>query len=252
MSGLIDFAPTVEDLLEIEPEDLGLILVSLARGSPGTSRRNFAVSDFEMPIWNANAPGYPPHPTSQQSVSRALAAAMQWLQTEGLVIVAPDQPNGYFCLTRRGERLKNDADVEAYKKRGMLPADNLQPVLLEKVRPMFIRGDYELATIEAYKQLEISVRAAAPSLAAELVGVDLVRAAFHDTAGPLTDKTTVIAERKALSHLFAGAFGHGRNPVSHRPVNLSSRDAAALISLASYLLSIVDARVAQSAAVASN
>jgi hypothetical protein len=101
MTGLIDFAPTVEDLLEIEPEDLGLILVSLARGAPGTSRRNFTVSEFEMPIWNANAPGYPTHPTSQQSVSRALAEAMQWLQTEGLVMVAPDQPNGYLGLSSR-------------------------------------------------------------------------------------------------------------------------------------------------------
>jgi hypothetical protein len=73
---------------------------------------------------------------SRQSVSRALAEAWQWLQTEGLIMPAPDQPNSYFA-TRRGERLKNDADVEAYKKRGMLPRENLQPVLLEKVRPMF-------------------------------------------------------------------------------------------------------------------
>jgi hypothetical protein len=29
MPGLIDFAPSVEALLEIEPEDLGLILISV-------------------------------------------------------------------------------------------------------------------------------------------------------------------------------------------------------------------------------
>jgi hypothetical protein len=75
---------------------------------------------------------------SRQSVSRTRAEAWQWLQTEGLIMPAPDQPNSHFA-TRRGERLKNDADVRAYKKRGMLPRENLQPVLPEKVRPMFIR-----------------------------------------------------------------------------------------------------------------
>ena len=34
MPGLLDFAPTVEALLEIEPEDLGLILISLALAAP--------------------------------------------------------------------------------------------------------------------------------------------------------------------------------------------------------------------------
>ena len=69
----------------------------------------------------------------------------------------------------------------------MLPASNLQPVLLEKVRPMFIRGDYELATIEAFKQVEISVRAAA-SLPAEWVGDKLMREA--EETGKLTARNS--------------------------------------------------------------
>jgi uncharacterized protein (TIGR02391 family) len=243
MPGLIDFASTVEKLLVIEPEDLGLILMNLAHTASGPQRLNFTPSQFEMPLWNANAPGYPLHTHNRQAVARALAEAWQWLQTEGLIMPAPDQSNGFFCLTRRGGRLKELADIEAYRKGGQLPASNLQPVLLEKVRPMFVRGDYELATIEAFKQVEIRVRAAA-SLPADLVGVDLMRKAFHESDGALTDKTAVVAERKALSHLFAGAFGHGRNPVSHRTVNLSSVEAAALIGLASYLLGIVEARTA--------
>lgn len=54
-----------------------------------------------------------------------------------------------------------DQLAEAYRKRGLLPSAILQPVLLEKVRPMFLRGDYDLATFEAFKQVEISVRTAA-------------------------------------------------------------------------------------------
>ena len=106
---------------------------------------------------------------------------------------------------------------------------------------MFLRGDYELATIEAFKQVKISIRAAT-SLPADLVGVDLMRTAFNENTGALTDTAAVKAERQALAHLFAGAFGHGRNPVSHRTVDLSSKEAASLIGLASYLLGIVESR----------
>jgi uncharacterized protein (TIGR02391 family) len=247
MPGLLDFAPTVEALLEIEPEDLGLILISLVHAAPGQRHSNFTVSQFVMPLLNANAPGYPPQPDNRQAVDRAVAEAWQWLQTEGLIMPAPDQSNDWFCLTRRGARLKNPADLDAYKKRGLLPTENLQPVLLEKVRPMFLRGDYDLATFEAFKQVEIRVRAAA-SLPADLVGVDLVRNAFHPSHGALTDQTAVTAEREALSHLFAGAIGHAKNPGSHRTVNLTAVEAAELIGLASYLLGIVETRVAKNSA----
>jgi hypothetical protein len=111
MTGLIDFAATAEDLLEIEPEDLGLILISLAHSARGRPDQlhlsNFTPSQFEMPLWNANVPGY--QHQSRKEVGRAVAEAWQWLQTEGLIMPAPDQPNGFFCLTRRGERLKNGA-----------------------------------------------------------------------------------------------------------------------------------------------
>jgi hypothetical protein len=58
MAGLIDSAPTVGDLLEIEPEDLSLIIIELTYGIQPPSHR-FSMSHFEMPIWNANVPGYP-------------------------------------------------------------------------------------------------------------------------------------------------------------------------------------------------
>jgi uncharacterized protein (TIGR02391 family) len=226
MPGLLDFAPTVEALLEIEPEDLGLILIGLVHTTPGQQNSNFTMSQFDMPIFNANVPGYPQQPHIRQAVSRAIAEAWQWLQTEGLIMPAPDQSNDWFCLTRRGHRLKNPADLNAYKKRGLLPTDSLQPVLLEKVRPMFLRGDYDLATFEAFKQVEIRVRGAA-SLPADMVGVELMRTAFHPTTGTLTDKTAVAGERQALSDIFAGAIGHAKNPGSHRTVRAAASFSAA-------------------------
>jgi hypothetical protein len=162
--------------------------------------QNFTISTFETPLWNASSGGYPQG--SRRAIERAIAEAWQWLLTEGLILPAPDQPNRFFCPTRRGSRLKSTADTEAYKKRGMLPRSNLHALLLETVRPMFIRGQYELATIEAFKQIKISVRTAT-SLPEGLVRVDLVREAFHETTGALTDKTAVKAERQALLSVMA-------------------------------------------------
>jgi Protein of unknown function (Hypoth_ymh) len=71
---------------------------------------------------------------------------------------------------------------------------------------------------------------------------EVVRTAFHPETGALTDPKAVAAERHALSHLFAGAIGHAKNPGSHRTVNLTATEVAALIWLASYLLGIVNAR----------
>jgi uncharacterized protein (TIGR02391 family) len=247
MPELLDFAPTVEALLEIEPEDLGLILIGLVHTTPGQQNSNFTISQFVMPIFNASVPGYPQQTHIRQAVFRAVAEAWQWLQTEGLIMPAPDQSNDWFCLTRRAHRLKNPADLNAYRKRGLLPTESLQPLLLEKVRPMFLRGDYDLATFEAFKQVEIRVRAAA-SLPADMVGVELMRTAFHPSTGALTDKTAVAGEKQALSDIFAGAIGHAKNPGSHRTVNLAAIEAAELIGLASYLLGMVEARVAKKTA----
>jgi len=61
--------------------------------------------------------------------------------------------------------------------------------------------------------------------------------------GPLTDQTQEEAEREALGHLFAGAIGSYKNPHSHRTVTITEpREAQEMVSLASHLLRIVEAR----------
>jgi Protein of unknown function (Hypoth_ymh) len=157
MPSLIEYLPTADVLLELEPEDLGAILIDMLHRNRMGAR--FALSNIEMPLWNAQSPGYPHQ--KRQAVGRALAEAWAWLQTEGLMMPDPEQPNGWFCLTRRGERLKSSVDIEAYRKGSLLPASALHPGLVEKVRPMFLRGDYDDAVFKAFKTLEMAVRAIA-------------------------------------------------------------------------------------------
>jgi hypothetical protein len=80
-----------------------------------------------------------------------------------------------------------------------------------------------------------------------MVGVELMRTAFHPSTGALRDKMVVAGEKQALSDIFAGAIGHAKNPGSHRTVNLTAVEAAELIGLASYLLGIMEARAARKA-----
>jgi uncharacterized protein (TIGR02391 family) len=154
-------------------------------------------------------------------------------------MIGLDQPNGWFCLTPKGASITSQADVDAYQHGNLLPEGVMHPKTVAKVRPMFLRGDYDVAVVQAFKQVEVEVRDAT-GLPNELVGLKLMRTAYNPESGPLTDMNTPAGERQAVMELFSGAIGHGRNPPSHRDVVIARADAARLIGLASYLLELVD------------
>ena len=166
-----------------------------------------------------------------------------WLEREGLIAPRPGQTGrDWIYITCRGIELENHTDFDTYRKASILPTKFLDPNLVRKVRPMFIRGDYEPAVFQAFKEVEVRVREAA-SLPDEIIGVPLMRKAFDPKDGPLTDQSLLTAEREAISHLFAGAIGLFKNPTSHRHVELNDpAETAELILFANYLLRIVESR----------
>jgi hypothetical protein len=95
------------------------------------------------------------------------------------------------------------------------------------------------------------VRVAANKKGAEygdhLLGVNLMRHAFHPDKGPLSNKALVKSEREAEQHLFAAAIGHAKNPGSHRDMAMRPDEAARLVVFASHLLDIVEHRSTQGA-----
>ena len=122
-----------------------------------------------------------------------------------------------------------------------LPAHELHPLIAQKVWEIFLRGNYDLAVLEAFRRVEIVVREAG-NYAEGDHGVPLMRKAFHKDNGNLADTNQPSAERIAMEHLFVGAMGYCRNPLGHREVNLSAEEAVEMIFFASYLLRIVDSR----------
>jgi len=175
----------------------------------------------------------------REEVVLALAEAWQWLEREGLIVARPY--SGGFAITRRGSRLKTMADLRALAAARALPRELLHPRLVQRVWSAVLRGDYETAIFQAYREIEVAVRAAAECPTTD-IGASLMRKAFDKVSGPLTDPAEPEPERESLSHLFAGAIGRFKNPASHRSVEYSLIDATEALMLASLLLRIVDER----------
>jgi uncharacterized protein (TIGR02391 family) len=191
---------------------------------------------------NLQARNEPHYGIRQRDVVEAVVEAWAWLEAQGLVV--PEEgingSNGFRRMSRRAHRFENESDFARYAVARRLPKDALHPRIAKKVWMAFMRGEFDVAVFQAMKAVEVSVRAATniPEL-----GVKLMQSAFKPEDGPLTDMSVESGERYARMHLFAGAIGSYKNPLSHRDVPLDDpSEAVEVILLANHLLRIVESR----------
>jgi uncharacterized protein (TIGR02391 family) len=236
MTTLYDLIPDADSVLALEPEELagvGLELITSGALEGGPSRLHPA--SFTHP--DTLGP-FPLHKRNQ--VEFAMAEGWNWLVREGLIAPAPGDTGGWHFVTRRGAQLKNRAGVAAYTSSVQLPRAILHPGLLQCCWPAYMRGEYDTAVFQAFRELEVAIRAAG-GFSADDIGVPLAQKAFREN-GPLVDMEAPSGERVALLNMMAGALGSYKNPHSHRRVHLSAVDATEMIVMASHLMKIIDAR----------
>lgn len=248
MPALKSLVPSADDLLSLGVEDLaGVLLAHLNsddNGNPAVEHNGIIQSNFF-----SNLRASRDYPGREDEVNRALMEAWNWLEGEGLLVrEAETSFTEKSFLSRRARRLQKREDFAAYRKANLLPKGQLHELIATRVYPAFLRGEYDTAVFQAFREVEVAVRAAG-KFAADLVGKELMRAAFRVadpnkvppvTAGPLTDTTVPAAEQEGMSHLFSGAIALYKNPHSHRNVPTEAIDAAEIIVFASHLLRMID------------
>ncbi len=231
-----DQFPPPDDALALEPEELALFLLKYLHKEERTG--SSSVLNLHNCTLHGNLQDYAGGKYNE--ISKAITESWIWLEREGMLAPKPGQDRQWVYVTNRGKQLLESSNMDTYLKGNILPAKVLDPILARKVRPLFIRGDYDTAVFQAFKEVEIRLRKAA-LLPQELVGVDLMRNAFSPDNGKLTDMSCIKAEREATSHLFAGAIGLFKNPSSHRDVNWQDPgECVELIYLANHLLRLVE------------
>lgn len=233
--------PDAEDLLALEVEELAGVLLEYLNSLGPNDQHRMNRYNFTLP----HGPSAIVYPAQHRDrVVDALMEAWVWLEREGLLAPRAGQNGDWSFITRRGKSLANRKGLNAYRHASMLPRKLLHPSISQKVYPAFLRGEYDTAVFQAFREVEVAVRDGG-RLAANDLGVPLMRAAFDVSDGPLTDKGLVRAEQQSMSDLFAGAIGLFKNPASHRSDTVTDpARAVELIMIASHLLRIVDERVA--------
>lgn len=229
---LKEFFPPIETALDMEPEELAPFVLKHLEKVGKINRYNYSISG------NTEISDYAGEHLKE--FQKRLMEAFIWLEREMFIAPLPDERGEWRYITRRGEKALQNEDFTAYAKESLLPSEKLHPILTRKVKPLFLRGDYDTAIFQAFRAVEVLVRSKGGYKNSD-IGVKLIRKAFHPQTGSLTNSHSEAAEKQAMSDLFAGAIGLFKNPTSHRDIEgISPEEAADYISVANCLLKMVD------------
>ncbi|HEY2954010.1 MAG TPA: TIGR02391 family protein [Candidatus Eisenbacteria bacterium] len=213
---------------ELAPEDISEALLRFLVTSE-ENRAKLNRYNFRGDCWRAFG--------REEWVEQLFLGAWSILEAQGFLTRSTDD---WYSVSKKGKAAAAGSFADM-RLATLLSKDLLHPKLLSRVWKAFARGDYQNAVFEAFREVEISVRAAG-GFHDKDIGVALMKAAFNPEGGPLTNMDREGGERQALRDLFVGAIGSYKNPHSHRPIDLQPKESVEMIILASHLLSIVDSR----------
>lgn len=224
--------PPIETALELEPEELAPFVLKHLSKVGHINRYNYTLgTSNEIQEYSKE------HLIDFQ---KRLMEAFIWLEREMFIAPQPNEQGEWRFITRRGERVLQEENFASYSQGILLPSENLHPILIRKVKPLFLRGDYDTAIFQAFKAIEVQVRKIGGYAKGDF-GVNLMRKAFNPETGKLTNSHSEQSEKQGMMDLFAGAIGLFKNPTSHRDIDgISSEEAADYIKVANCLLKMID------------
>lgn len=150
-----------------------------------------------------------------------------------------DEGEEAFYPTKKGFRFLEREFRRVVREYVLMPETYVHPLIVKTSFRLLNSGEFDSAVLKAFKTIEAAIRKHIKA-SADDIGVNLIRRAFHPENGPLTDMSLPKAEREALCHYLAGAFGYYKNPCSHRDVDMDYLSAFERIVVASDLLKIVE------------
>ena len=224
---MIDLSP--QDVLELPVDELALhVLEDMVRTNTWNSY-NYCLTYTTDEKYRAVGS----HP------ARAVAEAVQWLLSHGMLASKPGDSNPQsIFVTRRGHEAVEQG-IETVRSVNRLQ-DNLHPLIEAKARRQFLIGEYENAIFVSMKAVEVRVRQLA-GFGDDVFGSDLMTKAFNKSGGPLTDPAAPQGEAEGTMMLFRGVYAVLRNPSGHREVSFDDvTEAAEAVMTASLLMRMLD------------
>lgn len=93
-------------------------------------------------------------------VQRAISEAWWWLVNSGLIMPSPTQPgtSSYMEVTRRGQEIVREGSFENFRQAAAFPRAILDHRIADKAWPTYLRGDFDTAVFQAFKEVEVAVR----------------------------------------------------------------------------------------------
>lgn len=222
MGGMTGFSLTADEVVRMPLDALALRILRDVNETDEWNSYNWMNSRQQSPEFR-----------QRPDALRAFEEAWAWLRAKALVAHNPTQTHeAAIFITRRGRKAL-DEGLALTRAEERLDVDP-HPRIAERVRSQFLLGEYELAALAAFREVEIRVRALG-GFGDEVYGLDLMRKAFGPN-GPLSDPQVPESERGALRELFSGAYGAFRNPASHRTFDLGDVTMASEVVLVADLL----------------
>lgn len=232
--------PKPEILVTLQPEEVGMYLLPylIAIEEQGTKLNTYNL----LLDTNPSLRDYAGQFVHLQLVVAVLSEALQWLKNEGFIADRPTNSTGWIFVTRKGKAIKTKDDFKKLSYTKLLPFDQIDEQLKDKVIPSFIRGDFATSVFAAFKEVEIRLREGA-KLDKTWYGVKLVDKAFDAKTGLLTDPELTDTEKTRYHEMIRGTIGTFKNPLSHRDVNYDDPViAVGLILFANSLIQTIETR----------